>query len=526
MDRRSFFSFLKNENKEMLQSAEHSNPERTALSTGLEPITTPLTLAQVYHLLRRITFAPTVFMANQLVGKTSEEAVELMLGNGNDIPPVAPNWVDKITENPQGADIFTRNSIEGQWSSYYGDLVKWWAELMRTESGSFVEKLTQFWSSHFTTEFSIDGGYIPPQLLYRQNKLIREHRLGNFRQFAKDITVDGAMLVYLGGILNTRKRPNENYGRELMELFTCGLGQYSEGDVKEAARVLTGWRVGQFNDEPRPNGDYETYFSPLDHDTGSKQVLGSSIVARDADTNTEHLVKTQEINKLIDIIFDIRGDAIARFISRKVYRYFVYSSPNASDENVIEEMATVFKQNNFEIRPLIAILLKSAHFFDEANIGIQIKTPVEYVVGFARQLSKPFITAAGSSMTSMEQTLIDPPNVSGWEGYRRWISTKTYPNRRQFASAIVSAMTDQELLDLAKRFPDYTDADKLTTALEMFFLPKSIAGSRHKYYLEEALLQKQPSYEWQAMLTNGTSAARGIKAVLMAFIKAPDFHLC
>lgn len=526
MNRRSFFSFLRYEHDNQASGNDENMPERAALSTGLEPYSTPLTLNQSYHLLRRITFAPTVAIANQLVGKTADEAVELLLGSGNDTPPTAPAWIDSMTENPAGADIFTRNSIQGQWRTYYSDLIRWWTELMRKEGATAVEKLTQFWSSHFTTEFSIDEGYIPPQQLYRQNKLIRESRLGNFRQFAKDITLDGAMLIYLGGILNTKKSPNENYGRELMELFTCGLGQYSEGDVKEAARVLTGWRVGQFSDEPKPNGGYETYFRPTDHDTGSKQILGTSIVARDNDTNTEYLVKIQEINKLIDIIFDVRGDAIARFISRKIYRYFVYSNPSATDEAVIEQMATVFKQNNFQIRPLIAALLKSAHFFDDANIGVQIKTPVEYVVGFARQLGKPFVSDAGSSMASMEQTLMDPPNVSGWEGYRRWISTKTYPNRRQFATALLTTMSDQELLDLAKQFSDYTNPDKLTAALEAYFLPKPVIASRHKYYLEEALLQKQPIYEWQAMLTNGTSAARGIKAVITAFIKAPDFHLC
>lgn len=526
MKRRSFLSFLRFENDGQSVSKDGNVAQREALATGLEPQITPLTLNQAYHLLRRITFAPTVAAVNQIVGKTPEEAVELLLGDGSTATPTPPAWIDVMTENPAGADIFTRNSIEGQWRSNYSDLVRWWAELMRKEGIPAIEKLTQFWSSHFTSEFTVDEGYIPPQLLYRQNKLIRESRLGNFKQFAKDITLDGAMLVYLGGTLNTKKSPNENYGRELMELYTCGLGQYSEGDVKEAARVLTGWRVGRFNDEPKPNGDYATYFSPPDHDAGSKQVLGMSIVARDTDTNTEYLVKTEEINKLVDIIFEIRADAIAQFISRKIYRYFVYSSPSGTDENVIEQMATLFKQNNFQIRPLIATLLKSAHFFDEANIGVQIKTPVEYVVGFARQLSKAFVTDAGTSMASMEQTLMDPPNVSGWEGYHRWISTKTYPNRRQFAAALVSAMTNQELIDLAKQFPDYTDADKLTAALEAFFLPKPVIASRHKYYLEEALLQKQPVYEWQGMLNDGTSAARGIKAVLMAFIKAPDFHLC
>ncbi|MBK9246837.1 MAG: DUF1800 domain-containing protein [Ignavibacteria bacterium] len=528
MNRRSFFSMLTLDShaREMAQTSG-TMPERAALSTGLEPYTKPLTMADALHLLRRLSFAPTVQLATQLVGKSADEAVELLLGTGKELPTTTPpTWIDATDENPAGADPITRSGIENKWKGYFSGLIRWWAEIMRLESSPLTEKLTLFWSGHFTSEFTFDAAYLPPAILYRQNLLIRSSRLGNFQQFAKDITLNGAMVVYLGGILNTKKSPNENYARELMELFTCGIGNYSEGDVKEAARVLTGWKVGQFNDEVARNGMFETYFNAADHDTGSKQILGRSIIARDSDTNTEFLVKSQEIDKLIDIIFEIRADAVAQFISRKLYSYFVYSNPSATDNEMIMQMATLFKQSNFEIRPLVAALFKSAHFYDDANVGVQIKTPAEYVVGIARQLGKTFVSDAGNAMTSMEQTLIDPPNVAGWEGYRRWISTKTYPNRRSFAAAMLASMNDAEVVAMAKQFPDYTDADKLATALEMFFLPKAVSAARHKFYVEEVLLQKQPVYEWAAIMNDTPTAARNIKLLLTTFIKAPDFHLC
>lgn len=528
MNRRSFFSMLGLDSHEReMANTSGSTPERAALATGLEPYTKPLTLGDAYHLLRRISFAPTVQLATQLVGKSADEAVEMLLGTGKELPQATPpTWIDATDENPGGADPITKNGIEGKWRGYFGGLLRWWADIMRTESTPLSEKLTLFWSGHFTSEFTFDAAYMPPALLYRQNVLIRSFRLGNFQQFAKDITLNGAMVVYLGGILNTKKSPNENYARELMELYTCGIGNYSEGDVKEAARVLTGWKVGQFNDEPARNGMFETYFSAADHDTGSKQVLGRSIIARDSDTNTEFLVKSQEIDKLIDIIFEIRADAVAQFISRKLYRYFVYSNPSVDDSAIVMQMATLFKDSNFEIRPLMAALLKSAHFYDEANVGVQIKTPAEYVVGIARQLGKTFASDAGNAMTAMEQTPMDPPNVAGWEGYRRWVSTKTYPNRRSFATAMLASMTDAEVVAFAKQFPDNTDADKLATALELYFLPKAVSAERHKFYVEEVLLQKQPVYEWSSIMNDTPTAARNIKLLLTTFIKAPDFHLC
>jgi len=529
MNRRSFFSMLTLESQQRDSApVSGTEPSRAALSTGLEPYAKPLTLADAYHLLRRISFAPTYSLASQLVGKSADEAVEMLLGTGKELPQATPpTWIDATDENPfVQIDPITQASILNRWKSYFSDLLKWWSTIMRTESTPLSEKLTLFWSGHFTSEFTFDNAFMPPALLYRQNVLIRSFRLGNFQQFAKEITMNGAMVVYLGGILNTKKSPNENYARELMELYTCGIGNYSEGDVKEAARVLTGWKVGQFNDEPARNGMFETYFSAADHDTGSKQVLGRSIIARDSDTNTEFLVKSQEIDKLIDIIFEIRADAVAQFISRKLYRYFVYSNPAVDDSAIVMQMATLFKDSNFEIRPLMAALLKSAHFYDEANVGVQIKTPAEYVVGIARQLGKTFASDAGNAMTAMEQTPMDPPNVAGWEGYRRWVSTKTYPNRRSFATAMLASMTDAEVVAFAKQFPDNTDADKLAAALELYFLPKAVSAERHKFYVEEVLLQKQPVYEWSSIMNDTPTAARNIKLLLTTFIKAPDFHLC
>lgn len=522
MDRRSFLTFISASGERA--SAQEKPVARPLITGGIEPYTTPLDAAQAYHLLRRISFAPKSALVKQFIGKTAEQAVESLLGDGSNIQPTPPTWIDEITENPKNADMFTKNSIESRWVGLFGQLQYWWLNEMYKESTSAIEKLTLFWSSHFTTEFAFDEGYLPPQQLYRQNALLRRNRLSNFRNFAEDITLDSAMLVYLGGVLNTNKKANENYARELMELFTIGIGHYSEGDVKEAARVLTGWKAALYKDEPARNEFYNTWFLPTDHDVQAKTIMGQTIPARVQDDNTEYLVRSQEVRKLIEILFERKPMEIGRFISKKLYRYFVYSNPDVTDQTFIEDMANIMVENDFSLRPVIAALFKSAHFFDAANRGVQIKTPAEFTVGFARQIGK-LPANIGTAMAEEEQTLIDPPNVSGWPGWHVWLNTKTYPNRVIFARTVLTAMTTDELLAFANSFDTVKDSSALLDDIVMNFLPKAINQKRRDTYYELLMQGYQANY-WQQMLAEKDPAARGLRALLTAIIKSPDYQLC
>lgn len=531
MNRRSFFSVLTDGSSFRSESVSSNiNRDRLKITSGLEPYTQPLDLPKVYHLLRRIMFSPTYAIASQFVGKTVGEVVDSLLGpvydatNPEPLPTSPGTWVDSATENPDNSDIITRNQIRANWGGLFSNLQEWWIGMMYSETTLAREKLNLFWTGHLTTQFSFDDTFIPPQALYRQFLMIRSNRLGDFKSFIADFTLDNAMLSYLGGRLNIKGHPNENFGRELQELFTMGIGNYTEGDVKEAARVLTGWKSSFFTDEPRKNGIYNSYFDPASHDTEAKQYLGVSIPARDVDSNTEFLVKRDEIGKLISTIFEQRANAVGTFIGRKLYNFFVYSSRANVDANVLSQLSSLFISSNFQIRPVISTLLKSAHFFDDANVGVQIKTPAEYVVGLARQLG---VSASGdsSAMNSMDQSLINPPNVAGWTGYHTWITTKTYPMRRQLATQILTAMSATQFVSLAKQFPDFNDADKLTTALEMYFLPRPVGTTRHQGYVA-TLLQNSMPYEWPTIMNDTTSAGSRIKGLISAFVKAPDFNLC
>lgn len=513
--------------REFLRGSLVSKKSETPLANSLAPYTELLDKRTAGHLLRRLSFAPTQKQIDFFIGKTAQEAVTILLGDPvkEYQPAISPAWINSVTENPYGADIYTRFQIEGQWRSYHSDLQTWWIKLMIGESTPSIEKLVHFWSGHFTTEFSYDDAYIPPQILFRQLAMFRKNRLGNFKQFVEDVTLDPGMLIYLGGNLNTNRRPNENYARELMELYTTGIGHYTEGDVKEAARVLTGWKVARYNDEPARNGIYNSYFNPADHDTEAKQFLGRSIPARDPAFNTEYLVKTEEIRQMLNILFDVRKVAIGRFISRKIYKYFFYSNPGFDASAFIQECGAYFVNQEFELYPLFHAMFSSEHFFSETIIGAQIKSPTELVCGVSRILNKS-ITQIPANLSAMDEILIDPPTVQGWEAHHRWITTKTFPNRIKFARDVITSFTDAELIAYVKSFPSYDDAAQLTKDIVELCFPVIPSQELLQIYTKELLLQNQPDYEWSDMLKGTSAAARGIRALLNAIIKNPAFQLC
>lgn len=276
-----------------------------------------------------------------VLAMSPSEAVDTLLNTPNQ--PSPPSIADRITESLTGLNTELQNIVRGSWKNDHSTLQSWYIGVMQDAGLTVTEKMTGFYSNHFATEFEVDLDFVIAPLLYRQNKLFRDTGLGNYRDMMKGITLDGAMLVYLGGSLNKKGAPNENYAREMLELFTTGLGHYTEGDIKEAARILTGWKVSQFSDEPFPNGYFNPYFIPADHDIDGKQFLGISFAARDTDSNTEFLVRRDEVEKMIETIFEKRADAIAGFICRKIYRFFVYSNPSATDENIIAGMAQISK---------------------------------------------------------------------------------------------------------------------------------------------------------------------------------------
>ena len=499
---------------------------------GSEEHTDPLTLSDVFHLLRRLGFGATMAQARGYVGKSAAEVVDELLGTGNEPDPESPgDWIDAWTEDPMGADLQTRFQIWNAWARYMDYLAAWWITAMKNDPTA-IEKITLFWGSHWTTEYEFDDTKSLPQTLYRQYLLLRRHRLGDLRDMSLEITVDAAMLAYLGGTYNIVGAPNENYARELMELFLTGLGWYTEGDVKEAARVLTGFKTQLYSDSPAPNeelpyhkdGRYKSWFDASSHDTGAKQFLGQTIPARTSDNNTAYQVKHDEIGRLIEIIFEVRGEAVSRFIAEKMYRFFVFSSPTEVDADFISEIAQTYREADFNIRVLLKAIFTSKHFFDPSLRGCQIKTPIEYVAGLLRQLGTN--TADPQRWTSnMDQAVMDPPTVAGWPGYRSWISTNTYPQRRSFAQTVINGISDVDMNTWIRTIDDYNDVHKFVANVVAFLLPVPVSPERLAYY-EQAVLQNAPDYDWQLILDDPAAAASRTRNLLVTISRAPDFQLC
>jgi uncharacterized protein (DUF1800 family) len=289
------------------------------------------------------------------------------------------------------------------------EIREWWLSRMIQTRRPLQEKMTLFWHG-FLVSGRPDARLA--ENLYTQNELFRTRGMGSFKDLILAISRDPAMLEYLDNESNRKGRPNENYARELLELFTIGIGNYTEQDVKEAARAFTGWT--------RRNG-YEFFFNANQHDDGQKTFLG----------RTGNLDGTDIIN----IVFD--QTATSRHLPRRLFEYFTYLRP---EDDIIDGLASDFRNNNFAVAPVVRTILSSRAFYSGKAMRSQIKSPIQLVVGTARLLELD----AGQMMLMtraadlMGQALFFPPHVGGWPRGEGWITTATLLFRYNFSGMILT----------------------------------------------------------------------------------------
>jgi uncharacterized protein (DUF1800 family) len=449
MDRREFLTAKK---KTISAPAKLRLSFRT--NTGLNPYTGPWTTNEIVHLLKRTMFGATKADINYFNTRTMSQAVDELLNPIAAMPSPPLNDYSPGTPDPvvaAGQTWINNPTYDGTLSSVRNaSFKKWWTGVMINQDRSIREKLTMFWANHFGTETSTIA---VSHFVYNHHKLLRDSCLGNFKTLIKNVTIDCGMLRYLNGYLNTATAPDENYGRELQELFTIGkdpitnLAPYTEDDVKKAAKVLTGWRI---------NAAYNSYFDPSKHDTSNKQF--SSFYNNTVITGRTGAAGALETDDLITMIFT--KNEVSKFICRKLYRWFIYYQIDAATEaNVIEPLAAIFRSNNYEIKPVLSALLKSEHFFDVMNQGCQIKSPVDQIISSLREFGVVFpdvntVYADAYGMwnyirgwfASMAQDIGDPPNVSGWPPYYQspqfyeiWINSDTLPKRNRFTDTMINS---------------------------------------------------------------------------------------
>ncbi len=366
------------------------------------------------HLLNRTGFGATQPEVERFARMTREEAARKLLAEARTTaitPP--PAWVgsSEALRYPRAGDKATdieKKMFQQQQVREGLDLRGWWlAEMLATPS-PLSERMTLFWHNHFV---SSQQKVKLAELMYRQNVTLRAHALGNFGELLHAIARDPAMVVYLDSAQNRKGMPNENFAREVMELFTLGEGHYTEQDVKEAARAFTGWSIDR--------GTGQFVFRRFIHDDGDKTVLG----------RTGNL----DGDQVLDIL--LAQPQTAEFITRKLWREFVSRDP---DETEIARIARRFRDSRYDIKVALHALLVSDAFYAPQHRAALIKSPIELVVGTLRQFefkpahTLPFAVAAAG----MGQNLFSPPNVKGWPGQETWINSSTLLARKQFLDRV------------------------------------------------------------------------------------------
>jgi len=292
-------------------------------------------------------------------------------------------------------------------------LQTWWLDRMIASPAPLQEKMTLFWHGHFASALFQKG--ISPQEMLAQNQLFRSSALGNVHKLTLAVSQDPAMLKYLDNRASVKAHPNENYARELMELFTLGIGNYTEQDIRESARAFTGWMVRG----PLQGGGF--FYNAAQHDDGAKTFLG----------------RTGNFNgtDIVDIIF--QQPAASRWLASKLLNFFVYNDP---EPELIDAVASLIKKNNFEIDPVMSTLLRSNVFYSERSYRALVKSPVEYVVGtyqlFGIANVDPQVLGA---LNRMGQVLFYPPNVKGWDGGSAWLNSQAVLARENFVNALVNS---------------------------------------------------------------------------------------
>src|SRR5450755_1334820 len=370
----------------------------TALSDGLDEYSGEWTTTEVVHLLKRTLFGVRVNDLNYFLGKTMSQAVDELL-----TPTAAPVTVPLNSYSTDGYSDPTGVAAWDTWINTgvdYPDsemntkrldsLKCWWIGQLVNENRSIHEKLTLFWHNHFAVDTLAHISDIPARPWYDYYLILRANALGNFKQLVKSMTLSPAMLCYLNGNSNKKTSPNENYGRELQELYTIGkspASQYTEDDVRAAARVLTGHTVDSYFNYTFNEGDHD------DQNKAFSNFYGSTIITGRSGTSGPG-----ELDDLLNMIFNTQESA--KFICREIYNFFVYYKIDDSIEtNIIGPLSQVFRSSGYDITAVMSVLLKSDHFYNMAySSACLIKSPLDFVLGLRRkyQLKRPNPPDTGS----------------------------------------------------------------------------------------------------------------------------------
>jgi len=467
------------------------------------------------HLLWRAAFGPMAENANQIGDISQKNLYEILLNTSSKKPgalQVANGSFDGLVKGIQGLGKMENLSKEQkkQLRRQSAEDIKslnllWLGEMINSEA-QLREKMSFFWHGHFACR--VINIFFQQQLL----NVIRENALGNFGDLLREVSKSPAMLSFLNNQQNRKQHPNENFAREVMELFTMGRGNYTENDVKEGARAYTGWGF---------NMDGEFVFRPFAHDNGQKTFLG----------------KTGNFNgdDVIDIILEQR--ATANFIAKKIYRFFV--NENVDDEKVVI-LGERFYQNNYDIKKLLADIFTSDWFYQEKNIGTRIKSPVELLVGIRRLLpmepERPELQLLFEKI--LGQVLFYPPNVAGWPGGQSWIDSSALMFRLKLPQLLTNSgrllltpKEDDDVMMGREGVGDRGNGQDISVNVDWNPVFKIFANTKRENLsdrLNEIILQTKKSVNPNVLkrYTNNSSREEFIKSTIVELMSTPEYQLC
>lgn len=498
-----------------IPSASATPLEMTAPMNGdLSPYVGDWDQPAVMHLLRRTLFGVTIADIDYFKSLSLEATLDELLDTSlTPLPPVNDYNDEEFTDPdvPFGAGWLQAPFNDRAEGARIWSLKCWWLSNMIEQNRTIHEKMILFWFNHIPIQFyEVFFG----RWDYQYIELMRRHALGNVKDLVKAVTLDAAMLHFLNGQYNDKEAPDENYARELQELYCIGKGinaNFTERDVQAAAKILTGWRIDYGNDQP--------YFDEEAHDTSDKQFsefYGNRIISgRSGQAGKE------ELDDLLDMLFD--NEECALFLCRKLYRFFVhYNIDDWTETNIIEPLAEQLRANDYEILPILRTLFESQHFFDALRKGAIIKSPMDFIVSLYREFNTPLPPKTrlkdryehNGNLVYMgyifDQDLGDPPNVAGWPAYhqipmydKNWITTNTLPNRASFVDWILwsgisteNFLAQLDILKTVTQIPGAADPNELVDFVVDWQFPIEV-NEEFKLQLKAILLSGQVNdYYW------------------------------
>ena len=552
---------------------------------SLNPITGPLGEKRAAHLLRRTTWGPTINDIKDLSSLTADQALNALF---TEIPVPSPP-VDLLTGEswvspPSHPAATVSNSEQPDLFNYY---MSWHLEQIRKSGIRMTERMTWFLHTHLPVAWSVVNS---SEAVYYQNALFRYYALGNFKKLFKKICLDNAMLRYIDGETNDKDSPNENFAREMFELYSIGRGpqiaegnytNYTENDIKAACRVLTGWRFDETFSNPDPDTgipagvlETEPLLNPAPatrHDPGIKTfseafqnqtIQPAEMVGELATTDAAK----QEFDDLIEMIFG--QPETARFIVRKLYRFFMYYQIGAEVETaIIEPLAVTFRNSDYELKPVLEQLLKSEHFYDadnaitsDNNLGAIIKSPLEVIMGSLRFFgvelpaglsdlyNKSYIGGILGFLRDEGLDLYEPIDVAGYPPYhqepsfnRDWITPNSLAYRYHFSYALLGNEAEPhdygfalDIVDWVKNsgtIADPSDATLLVQTLLTYMLAVELNEDRRNYFLNDVFLENLPLTTWQTEWSLYASGGDDVvvrerlETLVSAIIQTPEYQL-